>query len=98
GVFASVVSIAETPGGDRVVRRADVKQESFARFAYFTDVEPSNIAFGGGDQIFGPVHTNDVLKIYSSGATFHGTVATARYVQGVGYGTFNKGYEEGVAR
>ena len=71
-----------THGGGVVVRRAQVFQESFAKYAYFTDVEPSNISFGGGDQIFGPVHTNDYLKIYSSGATFHDEATTAKTVQG----------------
>jgi hypothetical protein len=71
-----------------------VVQESFAKYAYFTDIEPSNIAFGGGDQIFGPVHTNDYLKIYPSGATFHGPVVTAKTVQGAQYGVFKQGYTE----
>ena len=98
GVFASVVSVVTDAGGGRVVRRRELAQESFARYAYFTDVEPSNISFGGGDQIFGPVHTNDRLKIYSSGATFHGPTTTSRTVSGAGYGTFVQGYTENVAR
>lgn len=98
GVFGSIVVEAVDAGGARVVRRAEITDQSFARFAYFTDEEPSNIAFGGGDQIFGPVHTNDVLKIYDSGATFHGPVTTAETISGVGYGDFRQGYEEGVAR
>lgn len=97
GVFASVVSVAEGPGGEQVVRRADMLQESFAKYAYFTDVEPSNISFGGGDQIFGPVHSNDRIKIYSSGATFHGPVTTAQDVYNGNYATFKQGYEENVA-
>lgn len=96
GVFGMILSVVEDEGGGRAVRRQQVFQESFAKFAYFTDVEPSNISFGGGDQIFGPVHTNDYLKIYSSGATFHDETRTARTVQGEQYGTFKKGYEENV--
>jgi type II secretory pathway pseudopilin PulG len=96
GVFGSIVSVARDAGGGVIVRRAQVFQESFAKFAYFTDVEPSNISFGGGDQIFGPVHTNDYLKIYSSGATFHDEAKTAKTVQGSSYGTFKKGYVEGA--
>ena len=98
GVFGSIVSVARDQGGGAVVRRAQVFQESFAKFAYFTDVEPSSISFGGGDQIFGPVHTNDYLKIYSSGATFHDDTKTAKTVQGAQYGTFKKGYLENVGR
>lgn len=100
GIFGSIVSVAQAANGDRVVRREDVTQESFAKYAYFTDVEPATISFGGGDQIQGPVHTNDYLKIYSSGATFKGPgqVTTARQIQGRQYGTFLEGYQENVAR
>lgn len=94
GIFGSIVVVANDRAGDRVIRRLQVIQESFAKFAYFTDKEPSNIAFGGGDQIFGPVHTNDELKIYDSGATFHGPVSTAKVVQNADAGTFKQGYTE----
>jgi hypothetical protein len=96
GIFGSVVSIVRDDGGGEVVRRSLVSQESFAKFAYFTDIEPSNISFGGGDAIFGPVHTNSDLKIYSSGATFHAETRTAKEVRGASYGTFKQGYEEYV--
>ncbi|HEX7242446.1 MAG TPA: hypothetical protein VF263_19310 [Longimicrobiaceae bacterium] len=100
GVFGSVVVVAEDENGDRVIRRADIVQESFSKFAYFTDVEPANIAFGSGDQIQGPVHTNDVLKIYNTRATFRGPgmVTTARTIDGKQYGTFLEGFQEGAAR
>ncbi|GIW52587.1 MAG: hypothetical protein KatS3mg081_1942 [Gemmatimonadales bacterium] len=94
GVFGSIVVVVEDAFGNRLVRRGEVVQESFAKYAYFTDIEPSYIAFGGGDQIFGPVHTNDYLKIYPSGATFHGPVVTAKTVQGAQYGVFKQGYTE----
>ncbi len=97
GVFGSIVSVVEDQTGALAIRRSQVYQESFARYAYFTDFEPSYISFGGGDQIFGPVHTNDYLKIYPSGATFHGETRTAKTVQGASYGTFKKGYEENVS-
>jgi hypothetical protein len=98
GIFGSVISVVRDDGGGVAVRRRELAQESFARFAYFTDVEPSNISFGGGDQIFGPVHTNSMLKIYSSGATFHGPTSTASTVSGGQYGTFVQGYTEHVPR
>jgi hypothetical protein len=88
GIFGSVVSIVRDGGGGEVVRRSQIYQESFAKFAYFTDIEPSNISFGGGDQIFGPVHSNSDLKIYASGATFHQEVRTAQRVPSPQYGTF----------
>lgn len=98
GVFGSIVSVAQTSNGDKVIRRLEVMQESFAKYAYFTDVEPSNIAFGGGDQIFGPVHSNDDIQIYNSGATFHGPVETSGTIAGRQYGTFNAGYTERAPR
>jgi hypothetical protein len=100
GVFGALVSEVRLPNGDRLVRRADVVQESFAKYAYFTDVEPSNIAFGSGDVIQGPVHSNDEIKIYDSRATVRGpgSVTTARYIEGKQYGTFVEGYEEYVGR
>ena len=100
GVFGSLVTVAQAPNGDRVVRRLDVSQESFAKYAYFTDVEPASISFGGGDMIQGPVHSNDYIKIYSSGATFRGPggVTTARTITGKQYGTFVDGYQENAPR
>lgn len=99
GVFGSIVSVVQA-GNAKVVRRGDVAQESFAKYAYFTDVEPSNIAFGGGDVISGPVHSNDDIQIYSSGATFRGPggVTTAGTITGRQYGRFMEGYTERAAR
>jgi hypothetical protein len=97
GVFGAVIAVATDAGGAKVVRRLMMNQESFAKFAYFTDIEPASISFGGGDQIFGPVHTNDFIKIYSSGATFHDETRTARTVQDPQFGVFEKGYQQNVS-
>ena len=103
GVYGAIVSVARDGGRGIAVRRSQIMQESFSRYAYFTDIEPSNIAFGSGDQIFGPVHSNDDIKIYSSGATFHKEVTTAGVVADTGqfrksYGTFLEGVREKVPR
>ncbi|MBB4637553.1 hypothetical protein [Longimicrobium terrae] len=99
GVFGSIISVVES-GNTRVVRRADLAQESFAKFAYFTDVEPDGIAFGGGDVLSGPVHSNDDITIYSSGATFRGpgSVTTSGVIKDRQYGRFSEGYTERAAR
>ena len=97
GVFGTAIAVVRDDGGGEVIRRSEIFQESFAKYAYFTDVEPSNISFGGGDQIFGPVHSNSPIKIYSSGATFHGLVRTASNVPSPQYGTFKQGYQEYVS-
>jgi hypothetical protein len=94
GVFGSVVSVIQDPGGAVVVRRGELAQESFARFAYYTDDEGTGICFGGGDQIFGPLHTNDDMCIYSSGARFRSTVEVAGTITGKQYGTFDQGFLE----
>jgi len=92
GIFGSVVSVITDKSGAVVVRRGELAQESFARFAYYTNSEGSGICFGGGDQIFGPMHTNDDVCIYSSGARFHSTVEITGSLTGANYGTFDMGY------
>jgi type II secretory pathway pseudopilin PulG len=85
GVVGSIISEARDSFGNKVVRRLEVNQESFSKFAYFTDFETdtsnNTIVFGGGDQIRGPVHSNDLIKIYTSpspAVTFFDQVTTAR--------------------
>ena len=68
GVFGTILSIVTDSFGNKVVRRKQVNQESFAKYAYFTTIE-GNIVFANNDQIRGPVHSNDQIKIASSGAT-----------------------------
>lgn len=91
GVFGTVIATVQDTFGNQVVRRLQVNQESFAKYAYFTTIE-GNIVFANNDQIWGPVHSNDQIEIHSSGATFNNTVTTgASTIQGEGYGTFNGG-------
>jgi hypothetical protein len=92
GRFASIVAEARDANGTGFVRRLEMTQESFAKFAYWSNSEGSNIVFGGGDQLFGPVWSNDTIQIASSGAGFHEEVGTAGIIQGANYGTFAKGY------
>lgn len=90
GVFGSIVAVTQDAQGDRIIRRNDIFQESFSKYAYFTTVEGS-ILFANGDQIFGPVHSDDALHIAPTGATFHGPVSTAQTVQGKAFGVFKEG-------
>jgi hypothetical protein len=94
GIFGSVLSVITNPGGAVVVRRGELAQESFAKFAYYTNSEGSGICFGGMDQIYGPLHTNDNMCIYSSGARFRSTVEVAGTITGRNYGIFDVGYVE----
>ena len=97
GRFASVVAEARDGNGARFVRRLELTQESFARYAYWSNRETNNgqtIYFGNGDNLWGPVWSNDNISIASSGAWFHSEVGTAKLISGKPYGTFSKGYSE----
>jgi hypothetical protein len=98
GVFGSAVVVVKDAFGNVIVRRGEVYQESFAKFAYFTDNEGGNIVFGSGDQIWGPVHTNDQIQINNANPKpqvwFHNTVETASTITNKTYGAFDQGYIE----
>lgn len=94
GIFASIVSVITDRSGAVMVRRGELAQESFAKFAYYSDNEGSGICFGGNDQIFGPLHSNDDVCIYSSLAHFHSTFDVSGIITGKSYGTFDMGYTE----
>lgn len=98
GRFGSVVAEAIGPRGARFVRRLELQQESFARYAYWTNKEKTSsggtIYFASGDVLWGPVWSNDYITIHSTGATFHNDVTTAKQINSPGYATFDKGYTE----
>ncbi len=92
GRFASLLALAHDASGTGFARRLELTQESFAKYAYWTNSEGAGISFGGGDQLWGPVWSNDTINILSSGATFHAEVGTAGIITGATYGTFVDGY------
>ncbi|MCZ6756488.1 MAG: hypothetical protein O7E49_14360 [Gemmatimonadetes bacterium] len=98
---ASIVSEVWTRGGVRAVRRMEVQASSFASYGYFVDDDENNIGFNRNDDIFGPVHFNDPISIWSAGAsdsaTFWGEVTTTATIVSPGYGSFRKGYNENVS-
>ena len=102
GRFASVIADARDPLGNGYVRRLELQQESFAKFAYFSNQETNSsgtqISFGNGDQLWGPVFTNDQINILSSKAIFHDVVETGKTISGSQYGTFFKGYKTNVTK
>jgi hypothetical protein len=88
GVYGTIISTVRDTFGNQVVRRLQINQESFAKFSYFTNTE-GNIVFANNDQIRGPVHSNDQIKINASGATFFDQVTTAAAsIQGENNATF----------
>jgi hypothetical protein len=98
GRFASVVSEARDASGARFVRRLELTQESFAKFAYFSNLEKDasggTIYFSANDVLNGPVWSNDVISIAAAtlpaGAKFNSDVGTAKTISGKSYGIFAK--------
>jgi hypothetical protein len=98
GRFASVVAEARDRNGTGFVRRLELTQESFAKYAYWTNSENQagggTIVFGNNDAIWGPVWSNDTIHIDNSGASFHDDVGTAApFIVNASHGTFVKGYQ-----
>ncbi len=76
GVFGTIIAVVRDAHGNRAVRRLQINQESFAKYAYFTNIEGA-IQFANNDQIRGPVHSNDRINVAGSGATFFDSLTTA---------------------
>jgi len=94
GPFGSIVSLVKDGGGGVAIRRQQVLQESFARFAYFTDSEGDDALFAENQHIWGPLHSNGQIRIHGSRGTFHGEVTTATDIHQPRNGTFHEGYRE----
>ncbi len=97
GRFSSIVAQATDSRNNSYIRRLELTQESFAKFAYWSNSETNSgtpIYFNNGDELWGPVWTNDTIRIGAGGATFHDDVGTAAIVSGKTYGTFIKGVFE----
>lgn len=100
GVYASVLSVISDTRGAVVVRRAELSQESFSKFARFDDQTTSSVVFANGIQVFGPLHTNGTLYVgpnSSTMPTFWGPVTTASTINSVANGTFRQGYKQNQA-
>lgn len=102
GAFGSVIAQATDQTGAKVVRRLELAQENFARFAYWSNRESNSgspIWFGGGDVIFGPTWSNDTVHIYSKGslpfaAQFRDDFGTAKVIVAPDQADFWKGYTQ----
>lgn len=61
GRFVTVVAVSkDTIRQRQFVRRVELNQETFARFAYFSVTE-NGICFGSNDRLNGPVFSDDVI-------------------------------------
>jgi hypothetical protein len=97
GRFSSIVAEARDERGNGFIRRLELTQESFAKFAYWSNDESigsTTIFFNNGDELWGPVWSNDTIHIGSGKATFHDEVGTTKNIVGKAYGTFVKGVLE----
>ncbi|MEP6763733.1 MAG: hypothetical protein ABJB66_05435, partial [Gemmatimonadaceae bacterium] len=99
GVQAEVVSQAIDPAGNIAIRRVQMYQESFARYASFTDIgkstNGSTLWWALGAQALGPVHSNDTIFVWNGTpqpqATFFDKVTTAKVVLNKTAADFRKG-------
>lgn len=100
GVQAELVAQATDDFGNVAIRRSQLYQESFARYASFTDQARSTanqvLYWALGAQAQGPVHSNDTINIWSGStpspqATFFDDVTSARIVTNKPKGLFKKG-------
>ena len=97
GRFSSIVAEARDQRGNGFIRRLELTQESFAKFAYWSNSEnlgSTTIFFNNGDVLWGPVWSNDTISIGSGGATFNDEVGTVFFVAGANNGVFTKGKQE----
>ena len=102
GAFGSINAQATDQTGGRVVRRLELAQENFARFAYWTNRETNGggpIYFGGGDVIFGPAWSNDTVRIFNRGALpfaaqFRDDFGTAKVILQADQADFWKGFTQ----
>ncbi len=105
GAFGSVIAQATDATGASVVRRLELAQENFARFAYWSNKENRSgtpLWFNSGDVIFGPTWSNDTLRIAAKGslpwaAQFRDVVGTAKIIIQPGEADWWKGYTQNMA-
>lgn len=90
GRFASVITEIRNPRGAVVVRRAELKQDPFSRFARFFNTWTC-CQWGKTEVVFGPVHSNQgmALQTGAPGATFQGPVTTVGAIGNQSSGNWN---------
>lgn len=98
GNFASIISEVRTPRGAVVVRRMQLRQDPFSRFARFFNTW-SCCSWGNTEVANGPVHSNQgmALQTGAPGATFNGVVTTVGAISNQASGNWVGGVTTGVA-
>lgn len=83
GQFMTVVSTAFDAGGTRHVRRLDLTEESFSRYAMFTNSWPAGLAYGTGEFVRGRAHSNgNWASTGSPGPTYYDTISATGTITG----------------
>ena len=98
GVQGEVVVKVVDVFGNVAIRRSQLYQDSFARYASFTDqgkmANGATLYWAMGAQAQGPVHSNDTIFVYGANPTpqavFNDVVTTAKIVKNSSYASFKK--------
>jgi hypothetical protein len=98
GITKTITSISEfNDVKDTVV--VVLQPSKFSKFAYYSVYEPSGIWWVTGDTVWGPLHTQDYLRISGSPVYFGKTTTLKgiKYNSGSNNPKFLGGYEKGVS-
>jgi hypothetical protein len=98
GQFVTLIAQAYDSGGTRYVRRLDLIAQSFAKYAMFTNISPSNYQYGPGEFLKGRGHSNGDWKSTGGGPGphYYDTITAVGTVSGAsGNAIYDKGYIAG---
>ncbi len=99
GQFASLVAQAQDSlGNTRYVRRLELEEDNFARFAMFTNQFSSGLCYGSGEFIKGVSMSNQIWQSCTN-PTYYDTVSAHLTINQIGspVATFIHGSKPGVA-
>jgi hypothetical protein len=98
GQFVTLIAQAYDSGGTRYVRRLDLIAQSFAKYAMFTNISPTNYQYGPGEFLKGRGHSNGDWKSVGAGPGphYYDTITAVGTVSGAaGNAVYDKGYIAG---
>lgn len=93
----SVLSVGIVKDARRLVIINGLHQQSWAKYALWYDIDPGTLIIATGEQFFGPVHANCMLKFLGS-PEFFGTCTTAstNFLGSTNAVIFHQGFDMGV--
>ncbi|HXI19655.1 MAG TPA: hypothetical protein VNH46_01135, partial [Gemmatimonadales bacterium] len=98
GSFASIIAVIRNQRGAVVVRRSELRQDTFAKYARFFNTWGSG-SWGPNVVVFGPVHSNQGIALTNAapGVTFWGPVTAVGAITNQARGNWRGGVTTGVA-